>query len=82
MQVQAVTISEMEHCLMKQGLSWRHGSVYLKWNGCEDHWCRESPANKKRGCSLKGLMITAVTPDNVRNRGRKKDASDAKIYNE
>lgn len=45
--------SEMEHRLMKQGQSWRHGSAYLKWNRCEDHWCGENQANEKLGYSPK-----------------------------
>lgn len=80
MQEQVMNISEMEHYLMEQGLSWRHES--LKWSGYKDHWCRESQANEKLGCSLTDPMITAVTTDNDRNRGRKKDTSGAKIYNE
>lgn len=77
MQEHVMNISEMEHYLMKQGLSWRHGS--LKWSGYKDHWYRESQANEKLGCSLTDPMIAAVTPDNDRNRGRKNDTSDAKI---
>lgn len=77
MQEHVMNISEMEHYLMKQGLSWRHGS--LKWSGYKDHWYRESQANEKLGCSLTDPMIAVVTPDNDRNRGRKNDTSDAKI---
>lgn len=77
MQEHVMNISEMEHYLMKQGLSWRHGS--LKWSGYKDHWYRESQTNEKLGCSLTDPMIAAVTPDNDRNRGRKNDTSDAKI---
>lgn len=80
MQEHVMNISEMEHYLMKQGLRWRHGS--LEWSRYIDHWCRESRANEKLGCSLTDPMITAVTPDNYRNRGRKKDTSGAKICNE
>lgn len=60
MQEHVMNISEMEHYLMKQGLSWRHGS--LKWSGYKDHWYRESQANEKLGCSLTDPMIAAVTP--------------------
>ena len=69
-------------CFRNGALSEEAWSESGAWNVREDHWHRKKQSNKKWGYSLKDPVITAVTPDNDRNRIRKNDASGANIHNE